>query len=302
MKLSVVINTKNAENTLDKCLRSVSFADEIVVVDMESSDNTLTIAKKHGAKIFHHEDRGYADPARDFALSQAKGDWILVVDADEEISPTLRKKILSTISSGNQETTVYLLPRKNIIFKKWIQKAGWWPDYQVRLFQKGMVSWKVGVHRHPDTKGKVEKFSAHSEFAILHHNYQFIHQFIQRLNRYTSLQATERSKPDSSQSVSEKIWQSFTSEFISRFFSQKGIDEGVHGLSLSLLQSFYELTISLKQWEKDDFPITKNDQESSIHSLRVWQKSLNYWIADWKVAHTSGIRKLYWKFRRKYEL
>lgn len=303
MKLSVIINTKNASSTLEKCLQSVSFADEIIIVDMMSTDDTIKIARKYTQDIYQHEDIGYADPARNFALSKASGRWMLVVDADEEIPPKLKEAILKIIFDESHDIDVYWLPRKNMIFGKWIEKAGWWPDHQVRLFKKGMVSWQVGVHRHPDIKGNADRFPDQENMAILHHNYQTVEQFLTRLNRYTGLQAKERlavseSTPHHS---TQSFFTSFSKEFISRLFLKEGIDEGMHGLSLSLLQGLYEFCIDIKKWEHLGFKPTKNDQEKTFQSLRAFQNDLNFWIADWKVKNSSGFNKLFWKVRRKYK-
>lgn len=302
-KLSVVINTKNAESTLARTLESVKFADEIVVVDMESTDKTVEIAKKYTKLIHTFQDIGYADPARNFALSKATGEWMLVVDADEVVSETLAKKIEELIEKN--DTACYFLPRKNIIFSKWIQKTGWWPDYQPRLFQKGTVSWEVGVHRQPDITGVSDYLPAEEEYALLHYNYETIEHFIQKLNTYTTIAARESSETNPDIIKTEKkfgaadVVSTFKSQLLQRLFSQNGIDEGIHGVSLSFLQSFYELATHLKIWEIKGSQETLLDQQETITELRKLQRELNYWIADWNYQRSKGIHKFIWKLRRK---
>ena len=118
MKISVVINTYNEEKNISRCLESVKgFADEIIVVDMHSADKTVEIAKKYGAQVFEHEYTRYVEPARNFALSRATGDWILLIDADEELSGTLRKKLEEIIGviTIMKARDVMILLRKMVI-------------------------------------------------------------------------------------------------------------------------------------------------------------------------------------------
>lgn len=303
-KLSVVINTKNAAKTLERTLESVkSFADEIVLVDMESTDDTLKIAKKFSAQIFEHKDVGYVEPARNFAISKAKGSWILILDADEELGSEL-KRVINRIITGevseNAQADCYYLARKNLIFGKWIQHSGWWPDYQLRLFKSGYVEWLDDIHSIPVTQGVVKQFPARESLAILHHNYESVHDFLQRLNRYTDIQA-ENLKNAKTKPKKQEILAAFTQEFLSRFFAQDGIKDGSYGLSLSLLQAMSEAVVGMKlEFDQDsqvDYSVL-----STLESMRSFQKDLNYWIADYHVAHGGGLKKLYWQFRRKFKL
>jgi glycosyltransferase involved in cell wall biosynthesis len=296
-KLSVLIHTKNVAATLEKTLKSVKFADEIVVVDMESTDETLKIAKKHDCKIFHHEDVGYADPARNFAISKASFNWILVVDADEAISPDLKEIILKTINKKDG-AEIYHLPRKNFVFNKWIKKTGWWPDYQPRLFKKGTVSWQIGVHRLPDMTGTQEKFPAEEKYAIEHANYTDVKHFIEKLNHYTSIQAKERSPKDDF--TATELFEIFANEFSKRSLMMNGFEEGLHGSSLSFLQAMYEGVIYLKQWGEKGYKETKQEDFGAI--LNKMQKIWRYWWADYQVRHTSGLKKIYWQLRRKLKI
>ncbi len=108
-------------------------ASEIVVVDMHSDDDTQKIAKKLGAKVFTHKRTGYVEPARNFAIGKATGEWILILDTDEKVSKILADR-LKQISADDNSADYYRLPRKNIIFGKWIKHSRWWPDYNIRFF------------------------------------------------------------------------------------------------------------------------------------------------------------------------
>ncbi|MFH2118330.1 MAG: glycosyltransferase family 2 protein [Candidatus Paceibacterota bacterium] len=297
VKLSVVINTKNVEDTLKRTLESIKFADEIVIVDMHSTDKTVELARQFTKQIFQHEDLGYADPARNFALSKASHDWILVIDADEVVTDELKKIILDTIAQA-EAADVYWLPRKNMVFGHWIAKTGWWPDHQPRLFKKGTVSWQVGVHRLPDVRGKEIYFPEEEKFALLHFNYDDINHFIEKLNHYTTIQAKER--PQLKEFSSAELLERFAGEFAKRSLMMNGVEEGMHGVSLSLLQAMYESAIYLKQWGNQGFKPTQ--PEDLGEALQKVQQVWRYWWADYQVRNSRGLKRVYWQVRRKFKI
>lgn len=300
--LSVVINTKNSEETLERALKSVKFADEIVVVDMKSTDETEKIARRFTDRFYSHPDVGYVEPARNFAIKKAQGDWILILDSDEEVSASL-KAIIEDIIADPAAADCYYLPRKNIIFDHWMQKTGWWPDYVLRLFKAGHVEWSDEIHSIPITQGQVIELPADERHAIVHHNYQSVEQFINRLNRYTSIQAEELDPTQDAPKRGGEVLDEFSSEFLRRLMAQRGIDEGVHGVGLSLLQGLYQISLKLKVWEKSGFAKSRRDSLSTIDSLRALQSDLNYWIADWYLRHSiHPVKKLYWRLRRRYKM
>lgn len=306
MGLSVVINTKNAAETLEKALRSVrTLADEVVVVDMRSTDQTVKVARRHGARVYtYHKELGYADPARNFALGKAQHDWILVLDADEEIPPTLAKEIKKILALAAEAAAAadaadaiktspvcYFFARQNEIMGGILEHTGWWPDYQPRLFRKGTVSWQVGVHRLPDVEGEVVYLPAKPELAILHHNYPTVSSFIQRLDRYTSIAAKEAGSAAPRKS---EILEAAPDEFLSRFFGHQGLADGVRGFALAWLQASYELVTQLKRWENAKYPHLPHSEASTIAQLTQFQQNMAYWVADWQVQHTQGLVQLWW--------
>ncbi len=299
MTLSVIITTKDHESIIERALKSVKFADEIVIVDLQSTDNTVKICRKYTDKIYQHKNLGYVEPIRNFSISKATGDWILIIDADEEISPSLKKTISSIIKAESQVELpdCFYLPRKNIIFGTWIQRTGWWPDYQLRLFRKDHVEWSDQIHSVPITRGEVREFPAKEQFALLHHNYQSISEFIERSNRYSSIQAGE--KKAEKQLDSAEVIEEFASSFLHRLFSQEGIEDGLHGVSLSILQSTADAVVKMKLWEKQGFPQGNQVLNQTLDSLCKFKKELSYWIANSKVKHSSGFKKLVWRLRRK---
>lgn len=297
--LSVVINTKNANqlaphHRFEATLTSVAFADEIIIVDMQSTDDTIKTASKFTRNIFSFEDVGYVEPARNFAISKAKGDWILVVDADEEIPGSLAKKIKDLIN-GDATADAYRIPRKNIVFGSWYPFAGWWPDYQLRLFKKNSVIWADKIHSVPQVKGTVDFLAESEEVAILHHNYQSVSQFLDRLNRYTTIEAKTREFQNSGPA---QIVYSFEAELLSRLFKHKGISGGMHGISLSFLQSFYEVIVIMKQWEIEGFK-EKKQNLATRRALKQFVNDLQYWIDDYEIDRSKGFKKALLRIKRK---
>lgn len=302
MSLSVVINTKDAltgndEHKFADTLKSIAFADEIIVVDMNSSDRTVEIAKKFTDKIYTFRDVGFVEPARNFAIRKASKDWVLIIDADEILPGTLKDRILQ-LTQGDATADVYYLPRKNLVFGIWFHSAGWWPDYQLRLFKKGAVVWSDKIHSVPKTKGNTDKLAPREDYAILHYNYQTVEQFIERLNRYTSHEARQRQEGRLSSSA---VIDAFNAELMSRLFEHKGLSGGMHGVSLSFLQAFYELVVVLKQWERAGFPEYKSDRRT-VRSLQKLSANLDYWLADWHISQSGGLSRLFWKLRRKFRV
>jgi hypothetical protein len=200
------------------------------------------------------------------------------------------------VNHGQSEA--YFIPRKNIIFDVFMQKAGWWPDFQLRFFKKGVVTWTDTIHSVPTVHGKVEYLAQEEQLALTHHNYQSIGQYLSRMDRYTTIQASESLL--ASVDTSELI-KTFSDEFLSRLFLHEGINAGMHGVGLSFLQGFSNLVVALKIWEGRGFPETQADQRKTIVALYHFTKDLQYWIADWEVKHARGLKKWVFKFRRKWQ-
>src|SRR3989344_4736210 len=124
-KISVVINTLNEEKNIERVIRSVKWASEVLVCDMYSDDKTVAIAKKLGARVVYHKKTGYVEPGRNFAISKTSCDWVLVLDADEEILEPLARRLEEMVKKPIVSEAVDI-PRKNIIFGKWMQASMWW--------------------------------------------------------------------------------------------------------------------------------------------------------------------------------
>jgi len=284
MKISVILATFNEEKNIKACLESVKWADEIVVVDGTSSDKTVEIAKEYTDKIFVRENPLMFHKNKQYAIEKATGDWILYLDADERVTPELREEILKTIKSSrsrlrlaeDRQINGFWVPRKNIIFGKWIKHTGWWPDYQLRLFKRGKAYLPCeSVHEQPKLSGK----AGYLKNPLVHYNYQTISQFIFKLNTLY----TENDKNVFLAEGKKINWQDAirfpANEFLRRFFKQKGYKDGLHGLVLSLLQSFSALVTFAKIWENQGFKkiepenfLAKIEKEFSqiIREFKYW--------------------------------
>lgn len=297
VKISVVINTLNEEKHLAACLSSVKdFADEIVVVDMKSEDKTKEVAEKYGAKVYEFRRMGYVEPARNFAISKASGDWILILDADEQIPTALVKKLQTLVE---EDLADYVrLTRKNILFDKWMQHSRWWPDYLIRFFKKGKVVWDDEIHSIPITSGRGMDLEAKEEFAVVHNNYQTIEQYVDRLNRYTSIQARYKMDNDYKFHWHDLVTKP-SNEFLSRYFQGEGYKDGLHGLAISMLQAFSELIVYTKIWQFGGFKEKKLDISEVVEILKQTESDLHYWEADTLLKEVGGLKH---SIKRKFRL
>lgn len=295
--ISVVINTLNEEENIARAISSVKdWADEIVVVDMHSEDKTVGIARGLGAKIFFHKKAGYVEPARNFAISKAQGEWILVLDADEEVSQGLAVE-LKRIAKEDKVSYV-AVPRRNIVFGKWLTHSRWWPDYNVRFFRKGAVIWEREIHSVPITSGKGMDIEAEFDRAIVHHHYGSVSQYLVRQDKYSGVMAKEKHEKGERFSWQHLISKP-TGEFLSRYFFGQGYKDGVHGLVLSVFQGFVEFVTYVKLWELSKFPERELSLDDVGGELKKAQREINYWAADALVAERGGLLS---RIKRKFKL
>ena len=296
-RLSVVFNAQNVESDLPRAIASIKgLADEVVVIDQDSDDKTHEVAKKLGATVYNHKKVQYVELARNFGVAKAIGDWVLILDPDEEISAGLSKKIREIVNKPQAD--YYRIPRKNIIFGKWIKNTRWWPDYNIRLFKKGAVSWNEIIHTVPLTQGRGMDFEEKEDFPIVHHHYDSIEEYLDRLGRYTSIQADLKVK-DGHKFTWRDIITKPSSEFLSRYFSGQGYKDGIHGLILCLLQAFSELVLYIKVWEREGFFDQSVRVSDVVSEMRAKEKELHFWQNDALYKETKNI---FYRIKKKISL
>ncbi len=248
MSISVVIATLNDEDKIEKCLSSVSWADEKVVVDLNSTDRTREICQNLGAKVFEHERVPYVELVRNESIEKASGDWILILDPDEEIPAKLKEELLKIAKEGNFEAV--LIPRKNFIFGKFIRHSAWWPDYLLRFFKKGMAQWGKEIHVDAKPQGRVLKLAVDPEMAIIHQAYSDLTSFLKRANRYSSIEAENKYQQGERYSFLGMSW-AMLREFAKRFIKGMAFLDGMQGVVLTILQVYYQFLVYGKLWEME---------------------------------------------------
>lgn len=188
--LSVAIITCNEEYNLARTLASVSFADEIVIVDSGSTDRTVEIAQSFGAKVFEQSWPGFA-PQKNFAIAQCTGDWVLSLDADEELSPKLRTQI-QTLLPSNPPADAYFLKRRNLFLNRWIRHGGYYPDPKLRLFRRSTANFSLTPKFEDRSVHETIVFDGHSDtldYDLIHHAYPTLEGYLEHMDRYSTLGA-----------------------------------------------------------------------------------------------------------------
>ena len=308
MTLSVCILTNNNQQKLKKCLESVKkIADEIIVViDDTTTDNSEQISRQFTERVFIRPHQNNFHILKQFAIEQASQKWILWMDDDEELEPDLGQEIRNIVQHPLEDTdednltnTVFQIPRKNIIFNKWIEHTGWYPDYQIRLWRNGTVYWPCqSVHEHPNINNQqLQSLQNH----LIHHNYQTLSQWLQKLDSYSTNDAKHYIKE-----FSKPYYKNFLTrpldQFVERYIKDQGYKDGLHGLVLSILQSFYMVIVSAKAWEMKKF------EQETIHTpLQSIEQQAKYLKKIWKwwkyedqiTTQKSAVKKLALRIKRK---
>ncbi|MDR0485664.1 MAG: glycosyltransferase family 2 protein [Elusimicrobiota bacterium] len=246
MKTSAYIIVKNAERHIKDCIKSLIFADEIIVVDDFSSDKTAEFAESLGARVIKHKFENFG-AQRNFALSCLSYNWVICLDADERISDKLRGEILEQIKD-KPCADIFLAPRKTMFIDKWIMHSGWYPDYRHPiLFDKNKAVYKnQSVHEDIDYRGG-KKFYFKGD--ILHYSYSGIKNFIQKSDFYTDLSAAQMYEQGKRFHFYNLIINPLNM-FLKMFILKKGFLDGIAGFILAMLYSFFYTALKyIKLWE-----------------------------------------------------
>lgn len=251
-RLSVLLTVYNDAQFLEACLESVKWADEIVIVDMYSTDGSDKIFQAYTDKIYFHPHEIIVEHSQNYGISKTTGEWILKLDPDERILPALAHQI-QEIVTNEAEIVAFRLPRKDYMFDRWIQYTGWQGDLKpglIRLFKRKLVDWPKQVHAQPIINGKIGivEYDPSIDNAIHHVNYTDLTQFIEKLNRYTTAEA-QRLYQLKRPFHWLKLFYQPCREFWWRFIQMQGYRDGIFGLILSLLRSFYIMVSYMKLWE-----------------------------------------------------
>jgi glycosyltransferase involved in cell wall biosynthesis len=232
-RLSVIVIALNQEAHIGPCLESVSFADEIVLVDSGSQDRTLELARPFTERIFTTVWQGFGR-TKNFALDQARGEWVLSLDTDERVPPALREEIVGVLQANGPQAG-YRIPRKNYFGGRWIRYLGWYPDYTLRLFRRDRGRFlDREVHEEVRVAGPVGTLKTPLE----HYTYEGVSDYLARMDRYARLAARELAKAGRRPLPGELLWRPCLT-FLKLFFFRRGFLEGQTGYTLSVLGSQY---------------------------------------------------------------
>ncbi|MCB0700241.1 MAG: glycosyltransferase family 2 protein [Chitinophagales bacterium] len=238
MKLSVVVITLNEEDNIERCLNAVqSIADEIVVIDSNSTDNTVQIAQKLGAKIVLQEFLGYAEQ-RNLASEKASYDWVLMLDADEVLSDGLQQGIKNV--KENPKYNIYQLNRLTNYCGKWIKHSGWYPDKKIRLYNRNHGKW-VGKYVHEYwQKNNTDEATGQLTGDLLHYSFNTISQHIKQIQTFTDLSARAAAENGKTCSLM-KIWLGPKWFFISSYILKLGILDGYYGYLVCKFSAYAQM-------------------------------------------------------------
>ena len=249
--LSVVIISKNEEKNIEECLKSVQWADEIVLVDDYSNDRTVEIAERYTHRIIQREME-IEGKHRNFAYDQAQNRWILSLDADERVTPELKKEIVDVLSNGTHFFG-FTIPRKNFIGNYWVQHGGWYPSGQLKLFQKEKFRYEeVEVHPRAFMNGPCGQLKS----EIIHYSYRDFSDFLKKLDNQTTREAKKWFSTGRKMRLGKALWRTLD-RFFRTYLVKKGYKDGVVGLVVALFAGFYQILSYAKYWEmKREKPIT----------------------------------------------
>lgn len=249
--LSVAIITLNEEENLGRTLASCSFADEIIIVDSNSTDRTLAIAESFGAKVFQLPWLGFA-AQKNYAIEQCSGTWVLSLDADEELSPKLQQQI-RTLLPTNPPADAYFIKRRNLFLNRWIKHGGYYPDPKLRLFRRTAANFEPRFAPRPVHETMVfDGESATLDYDLIHHAYPTLESYLEHMDRYSTLGARllvkEKKTSDSWIAFHWNVLLVPQWTFCWNYIFRLGFLDGREGLLLHLYHSAYVSWKYAKAW------------------------------------------------------
>jgi glycosyltransferase involved in cell wall biosynthesis len=233
---------------------------EIVVVDMESEDDTLEVAERYRAKIIQFPNMGWPEPGRQTGMDAATQPWLFVIDADERAGPGIADALEPYMR--RKDVAAVMVPRKNYWFGRFSRYSGVWPDWQIRLLRKEMSRWPADYsHSGPVVDGPMEKVAATIENAIVHESYKSIHEWAAAANRYTDNEADRLAREGTKASLARLLFVPLW-HFAWPYLRWQGFRSGRYGLGIALLASWYRILAELKLWERQSSPADEPRQQA----------------------------------------
>jgi glycosyltransferase involved in cell wall biosynthesis len=232
MALSVIVITRDSADIIARCLESVAWADEIVVVDSGSRDRTVEICRSRGAKVHAAPDWPGFGPQKNRALDLATGSWVLSLDSDEWITPELRSEIERAMAAPG-DASAFAIPRRSSFCGRFMRHSGWWPDYVVRLFRRGSARFSDDlVHERVIVNGATGRLTA----PIQHEAGRDLHQMVDKINHYSTAGAAMRHREGRRSSLTAAVWHGVWA-FVRTYFFRLGFLDGREGFLLAVINA-----------------------------------------------------------------
>jgi glycosyltransferase involved in cell wall biosynthesis len=247
-KLSVTVITRNEAADLAPALESVAWADEIVVVDSESADDTAAIARRFTDRVFVREWAGFV-AQKNYASSLARNDWILSLDADERVTPALAAEIRSTLSDAPAHAG-FRLPRVTWYLGRWIRTTDWYPDLQLRLYDRRVAKW-AGKHVHESVETEGSVAALHGE--LQHYPYRDLAEHLETIDRYTTLAARQMRESGRRAGILQVAGHPPLA-FLRNYVARGGFRDAQPGFIVSAMNAYYVFLKFAKLWELDHRP------------------------------------------------
>lgn len=255
--LTVVILTKNSSDTIEKCLESVKWCKDIVIVDSFSTDNTLEICKKFTDKIYQNTFTGYGDQLN-WAFRKIESEWVLVVDSDEKLSQELQDEIKNLIDKQKSPSLDgYYISRKSKFLGRWIYHSGWYPDYVLRLFRKDKTYYKK---RKLGSSAIVEGKTGYLKGKLLHYPYRDLAHYLQKFSRYTLFSAEQMYDEGEKANIFGITFKPIL-RFIRDYIFRGGFLDGKQGFIICVLSSYYVFMRYARLWEIQQKSKLKNNKK-----------------------------------------
>jgi (heptosyl)LPS beta-1,4-glucosyltransferase len=238
--ITAVVLTKNEAHNIADCLGTLAQFDACLVLDSLSTDDTVSIARRCGAAVAEHSFQNYSDQ-RNIALNLVQTDWLFFVDADERATPELAQEVRELIRTRPE--VGWWVPRRNYIFGRWIQHSGWYPDYQLRVLKRDRA--RYDSNRQVHEVATLDGEAGYLHQTLIHYNYQTVDQFVRKQRLYSNYEAQilfgQGIRPRPRNFVLQPL-----REFWRRYVTWQGYKDGGHGLLLSALMAYFNLTVYVK--------------------------------------------------------
>lgn len=247
LPLSVCVITLNEEDNIERCLKSVRWAQEILVVDSGSEDSTQELAREHGAKVIENDWPGYREQ-KQFATDQAENDWVFSLDADEAVSDELRESIHRTFRDEPDPNTSFLVNRKCYFLGRWIEHGSWYPDWILRLFNRSSTGWIGGdLHERVEPTDHTVRLEGH----LHHYPYKNISENVQYGNYYSGIQSKELHREGETSGLLTAFGHGGF-KFFKDYVMKRGFLDGMPGFIIATIGSFNVFLKYAKLWELDE--------------------------------------------------